>query len=61
MACDIRPGRRPLRPALRELVLAYRKRAGITGQTGPGHELAKRGMCAPPAAKEAGEQGKERL
>jgi len=34
MACDIRPGRRPRGPALRELILAYRKRAGITGQPG---------------------------
>jgi formate dehydrogenase major subunit len=27
--CDIRPGRRPRGPALRELVAAYRRRAGI--------------------------------
>jgi formate dehydrogenase major subunit len=36
--CDIRPGRRPRGPALREFVAGYRKRAGIdragTDQTG---------------------------
>jgi formate dehydrogenase major subunit len=34
LACDIRPGRRPRGPALRELIRQYRDRAGITGQTG---------------------------
>jgi formate dehydrogenase major subunit len=34
LACDIRPGRRPRGPALREFVRAYRRRAGITIQTG---------------------------
>jgi formate dehydrogenase major subunit len=34
MACDIRPGRRPRGPALRELVRQYQQRAGITDQTG---------------------------
>jgi formate dehydrogenase major subunit len=34
MACDIRPGRRPRGPALRELVRTYQERAGITDQTG---------------------------
>jgi formate dehydrogenase major subunit len=34
LACDIRPGRRPRGPALRELVREYAERAGITGQTG---------------------------
>jgi formate dehydrogenase major subunit len=34
MACDIRPGRRPRGPALRELVRDYQSRAGITDQTG---------------------------
>jgi formate dehydrogenase major subunit len=34
MACDIRPGRRPRGPALRELVRSYRQRAGITSETG---------------------------
>jgi formate dehydrogenase major subunit len=34
MACDIRPGRRPRGPALRDLVRAYAERAGITDQTG---------------------------
>ena len=34
MACDIRPGRRPRGPALRELVRAYQERAGITPETG---------------------------
>jgi formate dehydrogenase major subunit len=34
MACDIRPGRRPRGPALRELVRDYQRRAGITGTTG---------------------------
>jgi formate dehydrogenase major subunit len=33
-ACDIRPGRRPRGPALRELVREYQQRAGITSQTG---------------------------
>jgi formate dehydrogenase major subunit len=33
-ACDIRPGRRPRGPALRELVREYQQRAGITPQTG---------------------------
>jgi formate dehydrogenase major subunit len=41
MACDIRPGRRPRGPALRELVRSYLERAGIepprgTGIEGPG-------------------------
>jgi formate dehydrogenase major subunit len=34
MACDIRPGRRPRGPALRELVRGYAERAGITAETG---------------------------
>jgi formate dehydrogenase major subunit len=34
MACDIRPGRRPRGPALREFVRDYVRRAGITGETG---------------------------
>jgi formate dehydrogenase major subunit len=34
MACDIRAGRRPRGPALRELVRAYQERAGITDETG---------------------------
>jgi hypothetical protein len=34
LACDIRPGRRSRGPALRQLVLAYRRRAGLTEQTG---------------------------
>ncbi len=34
MACDIRPGRRPRGPELRQLVQEYAYRAGITGQTG---------------------------
>ncbi len=34
LACDIQPGRRPRGPALRELVDQYRRRAGITGDTG---------------------------
>lgn len=34
LACDIRPGRRPRGPALRELVHSYQERAGITEQTG---------------------------
>jgi formate dehydrogenase major subunit len=34
LACDIRPGRRPRGPALRELVRGYRQRAGITDGTG---------------------------
>jgi formate dehydrogenase major subunit len=34
LACDIRPGRRPRGPALREFVRAYRRRAGITSATG---------------------------
>src|SRR5207244_13225873 len=34
MACDIRPGRRPRGPALRDLVREYQQRAGITGETG---------------------------
>jgi formate dehydrogenase major subunit len=34
MACDIRPGRRPRGPALRDLVRTYQQRAGITGETG---------------------------
>jgi formate dehydrogenase major subunit len=33
-ACDIRPGRRPRGPALRDLVRDYQQRAGITLQTG---------------------------
>ena len=32
--CDIRPGRRPRGPALRQLVDEYARRAGITGDTG---------------------------
>ncbi len=34
MACDIRAGRRPRGPALRDLVREYQQRAGITAQTG---------------------------
>ena len=34
MACDIRPGRRPRGPGLRELVRSYQERAGITDETG---------------------------
>jgi formate dehydrogenase major subunit len=34
LACDIRPGRRPRGPALRELVESYQRRAGITDDTG---------------------------
>jgi formate dehydrogenase major subunit len=34
LACDIRPGRRPRGPALRDLVRSYRQRAGITSETG---------------------------
>jgi formate dehydrogenase major subunit len=34
LACDIRPGRRPRGPALRDLVRDYAQRAGITGDTG---------------------------
>jgi formate dehydrogenase major subunit len=34
MSADIQPGRRPRGPALRELVLAYQDRAGITTRTG---------------------------
>jgi formate dehydrogenase major subunit len=34
MACDIRPGRRPRGPALLEFVRDYRRRAGITDETG---------------------------
>jgi formate dehydrogenase major subunit len=34
MACDIRPGRRPRGPALRQLVRQYQERAGITDETG---------------------------
>jgi formate dehydrogenase major subunit len=34
LACDIRPGRRPRGPELRDLVRQYQDRAGITAQTG---------------------------
>ena len=34
LTCDIRPGRRPRGPALADLIREYRKRAGITEQTG---------------------------
>ena len=34
MACDVRPGRRPHGPALRDLVRSYQQRAGITDTTG---------------------------
>jgi formate dehydrogenase major subunit len=34
LACDIRPGRRPRGPALRDLVRDYQRRAGITDDTG---------------------------
>ena len=33
-AVDIRPGRRPRGPALRDLVRSYQERAGITDKTG---------------------------
>jgi formate dehydrogenase major subunit len=32
--CDVRPGRRPRGPALLEFVRGYRRRAGITDDTG---------------------------
>jgi formate dehydrogenase major subunit len=34
LSADIRPGRRPRGAALPELVLSYRRRAGVTGDTG---------------------------
>jgi formate dehydrogenase major subunit len=34
ITCDIRPGRRPRGPALRDLVQQYQERAGITDKTG---------------------------
>ena len=34
LACDIRPGRRPRGPALRDLVREYQQRAGISPRTG---------------------------
>jgi formate dehydrogenase major subunit len=34
MAVDIRPGRRPRGPALRDLIRSYQERAGITDETG---------------------------
>jgi formate dehydrogenase major subunit len=34
LACDVRAGRRPRGPALRDLVRAYQQRAGITDETG---------------------------
>jgi formate dehydrogenase major subunit len=34
LGCDIRPGRRPRGPGLRELVREYQRRAGITESTG---------------------------
>ncbi len=34
MACDIRPGRRPRGPALRELIRTYQQQAGINDETG---------------------------
>jgi len=33
-SCDIRPGRRPTGPELLEYVAEYRRRAGITLETG---------------------------
>jgi formate dehydrogenase major subunit len=34
MACDIRPGRRPRGHSLRDLIMQYQQRAGITAETG---------------------------
>jgi formate dehydrogenase major subunit len=34
MTCDIRPGRRPRGPARAQFVEDYRRRAGITDETG---------------------------
>jgi formate dehydrogenase major subunit len=34
MACDVRPGRRPRGPGLRDLIREYQRRAGITDETG---------------------------
>src|SRR6202044_2468385 len=34
LTCDVRPGRRPRGPALLEYVAAYRRRAGVTPETG---------------------------
>ena len=34
LTCDIRPGRHPSGPALRDYVAVYRRRAGITPETG---------------------------
>jgi formate dehydrogenase major subunit len=36
-SCDIRPGRRPTGPALRQFVNGYLQRAGITVETGHSH------------------------
>jgi len=34
LTCDIRPGRRPRGPALLDYIAGYRRRAGITPETG---------------------------
>ncbi len=34
LTCDVRPGRRPRGPALLEYVANYRRRAGVTPETG---------------------------
>ena len=34
LTCDVRPGRHPGGPALRDYIAAYRRRAGITPETG---------------------------
>jgi formate dehydrogenase major subunit len=46
-SCDVQPGRRPRGPALLDYVDAYRRRAGITLETGnerrQGHDSANAG------------------
>ncbi|PRY20172.1 formate dehydrogenase major subunit [Pseudosporangium ferrugineum] len=43
LTCDIRPGRRPRGPERLRLVEDYRRRAGVTDQTGTAHRTTKEG------------------
>ncbi len=52
LTCDVQPGRRPRGPALREYIADYRRRAGITIETGTRIDTAGDGVS--PAHTEPG-------
>jgi formate dehydrogenase major subunit len=53
LTCDVRPGRRPRGPALLEYVAEYRRRAGVTPETGTRISTAG-GAVGPPHTEPSG-------